>query len=44
MEDAVLRIHRTELMSLHTISLNGESLLLFLAPVDWAEGVAITHG
>jgi hypothetical protein len=30
-------------MSLHTITLNGESLLLFLAPVDWAEGVAITH-
>jgi len=30
-------------MSLHSITLNGESVLLFLAPVDWAEGVAITH-
>jgi len=28
-------------MSLHTITLNGENLLLFLAPVDWSEGVAI---
>jgi len=30
-------------VSLHSITLNGESLLLFLAPVDWVEGVAITH-
>ncbi len=41
-----IRIPQSEIrnqMSLHTITFNGESLLLFLAPVDWAEGVAITH-